>query len=46
MIIEFSFPEGATPLNPDEAERLIPKHIQTQEELNEWEQTNILEARS
>jgi hypothetical protein len=35
---------GATPLDPDEAAGLIPGHIRTQGELNEWEQTNILEA--
>lgn len=34
--------EGATPLDPDEAEGLIPTHITTLEELNEWEQANIL----
>ena len=37
-------PEGATPLDPDEAEDLIPTHIHTREELNLWEQENILEA--
>jgi Fic-DOC domain mobile mystery protein B len=35
---------GATPLDPDEASGLIPRHIRTQQELNEWEQANILEA--
>jgi Fic-DOC domain mobile mystery protein B len=35
---------GATPLDPDEAAGLIPGHISTQSELNEWEQANILEA--
>lgn len=35
---------GATPLDPDEAEGLIPKHIRTQQELNEWEQANVLKA--
>jgi len=33
-----------TPLDPDEAEGLIPDHIQTVGELNLWEQTNILRA--
>jgi Fic-DOC domain mobile mystery protein B len=33
-----------TPLDPDEAEGLIPGHIQTVGELNLWEQTNILGA--
>lgn len=35
---------GNTPLNPDEIEGLIPAHISTQAELNEWEQANIVEA--
>lgn len=35
---------GATPINGDELAALIPKHISLQSELNEWEQTNILEA--
>jgi len=38
-----SEPEGATPLKPEEKEDLIPD-IQSREELNEWEQNNILEA--
>ncbi|MGH7646160.1 MAG: mobile mystery protein B, partial [Gemmatimonadales bacterium] len=37
-------PEGATPLDPDAAEGLLPTHMTTREELNEWEQRNILEA--
>lgn len=32
---------GATPLDPDEIDGLLPSHIRTQEELNEWEQANI-----
>lgn len=32
---------GATPLDPDEAAGLLPSHIRTQQELNEWEQANI-----
>jgi len=40
----FEYPEGATPLDPDEARGLIPKHITTQGQLNEWEHVNILEA--
>jgi len=35
---------GATLLNPDEIEGLIPSHITTQNDLNSWEQDNILEA--
>ena len=34
-------PGGQTPLNPDEAAQLIPKHVTTQGALNEWEQLNI-----
>jgi len=37
-------PEGATPINPDEAEGLIPGHVATHEELDEWESRNILLA--
>jgi Fic-DOC domain mobile mystery protein B len=42
--MEFHYAPGATPLGPDEAADLIPNHITTQGELNEWEQTNILEG--
>lgn len=42
--MEFHYAPGATPLDPDEAAGLIPGHITTQKELNEWEQTNILEG--
>lgn len=35
---------GATPPDPDELAGLIPKHIATQEDLNEFEQLNILKA--
>lgn len=34
-------PPGATPLDPDEADELIPDHISTRGELNAWEQLNI-----
>lgn len=37
-------PVGATPIDTDEAEGLIPGHIQTRGELNEWEQANIIGA--
>lgn len=37
-------PEGATLLDPDEADRLIPGHITTRRELNEWESRNIQAA--
>ncbi len=42
--MQFEYPEGATPLDPDEIEGLIPGHIRTQAELNEWEANNINEA--
>jgi len=37
-------PVGNTPLDPDEAKGLIPTHIATLDELNEWEQANIVDA--
>ena len=37
-------PDGATPVDADEAEDLVPAHIRTRAELNEWEQANILRA--
>ena len=42
--MKFSYPPGATPLDPDEAAGLIPTHITTQGQLNEWELANILEG--
>lgn len=42
--MDFQYAPGATPLDPDEAAGLIPRHITTQGELNEWEQANILEG--
>jgi Fic-DOC domain mobile mystery protein B len=33
--------EGQTPLDPDETSGLIPEHIHTLGQLNEWEATNI-----
>ena len=44
MGLEGAHAEGATPLDQDEVAGLIPKHINTQSALNEWEQQNILEA--
>jgi fido (protein-threonine AMPylation protein) len=35
---------GATALDPDEAQGLIPGHIHTQADLNLWEEANILEG--
>lgn len=42
--MQFVYPEGATPFNQDDGADLIPKYITTQEQLNEWEQANIIEA--
>jgi Fic-DOC domain mobile mystery protein B len=42
---ELTCAPGATPLDPDERAALIPGHIATQGELNEWELQNIIEAR-
>jgi Fic-DOC domain mobile mystery protein B len=36
-----AYPDGATPLDPDEMEGLRLRHISTREELNEVEQANI-----
>lgn len=44
MAIELNYPAGATPLAPDEAAGLIPSHVATQGQLNEWELANILEG--
>ena len=44
MAIELEYPPDATPLDPDEAAGLIPSHIATQGQLNEWELANILEG--
>ncbi|HEX4583627.1 MAG TPA: mobile mystery protein B [Burkholderiaceae bacterium] len=44
--MNFDRPAGATPLDPDEAVGLIPSHITTQGQLNEWEMTNILAGES
>ena len=41
-IVEYS--EGATPLDPDEMEGLIPNHIVNRGQLDELEQENIVSA--
>ena len=41
---DFNFPEGATPIDPDEAAGLLPTHITTRGELDRWEQDNIMGA--
>lgn len=40
----WDYPDGATPLDLDEAEGLIPEHITRRRELDEWEQRNIINA--
>ena len=35
-------PAGATPLDPDESAGLVPGHIATREQLDEWEADNIV----
>lgn len=41
-MIKFTYPFGTTPLDADEAVGLIPQHISTQEDLNLWEEANIV----
>ncbi len=40
--MKFHHAPGATPLDHDEAAGLLPDHITTQRQLNEWEARNIL----
>lgn len=42
MVIDFYDAPGATPIDPDEALGLVPKHITTQAALNTWEEANIV----
>jgi Fic-DOC domain mobile mystery protein B len=42
--MKYNYPEGATPLESEEILGLIPQHITTHEQLNAWEQRNILEG--
>ena len=44
MPINLDYPPGTTPLDADELASLIPGHITTQGELNEWEQLNIVQG--
>lgn len=46
MAVKFEYPPGATPLDPDDAAGLIPPHITTQGQLNEWEFQNVTEGRT
>jgi len=45
MAVELELKPGQTPLDPDEAAGLKPRHISTQGELDEWEAENLLKAR-
>jgi Fic-DOC domain mobile mystery protein B len=40
----FADPSGATPLSHEEMDGLIPPHISSRDQLNEWEQRGILQA--
>lgn len=42
--MNFDYPEGATPLDADEARGLLLSHITSRTELDRWEQENITEA--
>ena len=42
--MNFDYPEGATPLDADEAQGLLLSHITSRWELDRWEQENIGEA--
>ena len=42
--MKFHYDKDSTPINGDEICNLIPHHIQTQAELNLWEQNNIYAA--
>jgi Fic-DOC domain mobile mystery protein B len=44
MVMHIDYPPGATPLDADELASLVPGHITTQGELNEWEQANIVQG--
>lgn len=43
-MMDFKYPEGATPIDPDEGQGLLLTHISTRAELDRWEQDNIVEA--
>ncbi len=44
MAIDLDEQDGQTPLDPDEKAGLIPQHLTTKGDLNEWEQENMLRA--
>ncbi len=42
--MKYIFIEGATPIDEDERQDLIPRHIQTQDQLNAFENLNIAQV--
>jgi Fic-DOC domain mobile mystery protein B len=44
VALNLDYPDGATPLTREEQDGLIPTHIATRGELNEWEASNVLKA--
>ncbi|MFC4924503.1 MULTISPECIES: mobile mystery protein B [Delftia] len=44
MAIDLDEQDGQSPLDPDEKAGLIPQHLATKGDLNEWEQENLLIA--
>ncbi|MES2832060.1 MAG: mobile mystery protein B [Pseudomonadota bacterium] len=44
MALNFVEQDGQTPLDPDEKTGLLPEHLATKGDLNDWEQENILRA--
>lgn len=44
MAIDLDEQDSQTPLDPDELAGLIPTHLATKGDLNDWEQENILQA--
>lgn len=44
MALDLDEQDGQTPVDPDEKAGLIPRHIETKGELDDWEQQNILQA--
>ena len=46
MGLVLEYPDGATPLDHDEAAALIPGHITTQGQLNAWEFANVTKGES
>ena len=39
--MRFEYATGVTPIDPDKAKGLIPAHLTSQRELNEYEESNI-----